>query len=390
MSWSAQDDVTVWEVLGHLPRTGGGNLRSNREVNALVKDLAQRFSRTDGAIRSRLKHLDDPSHAAYIRLNAAGAPPAKRHAPAVCHPPPPKSHVSSHAYYCKSDHAAGPSQAGSQSTAPLAVASPATTTAAAGTAPADLNAGQRSTYAAALSGRNVFITGPAGTGKSFLLRCIIDALEAQYPGGGVAVCASTGIAASHINGSTIHSWAGIGLGKGGTAKLVEKVLGNSATTGRWRAVRSLVVDEVSMLDGELFTALSEIGRAVRGNPRPFGGVQLVLSGDFFQLPPVSLSYAGFAFQSPAWTASGVATQQLSEVRPLVGLLGRRALLTWYGGRFCTGRAPAGRRHLRRAAQRGARRRVLRRHRRRPRRVPRPRQAAADRRHRADATLLQEC
>ena len=144
-----------------------------------------------------------------------------------------------------------------------------------------LNDEQRVASDRVLGGTNAFLTGAAGTGKSFLLRYLIQALEARSPGG-VAVTAPTGIAASHVQGVTIHSWAGIGLGKGGIAKLVEKVMANGNACARWRKARVLLIDEVSMLDSNLFDALDAIGRAVRGEPRPFGGLQLVMCGDFLR------------------------------------------------------------------------------------------------------------
>ena len=76
--WSASDDLVVWGALGDLPRTSGGNLATNREVNAVVRRLASRFGRTDGAIKSRLKHLDDPGHAAHARLHGIAKAPPKR------------------------------------------------------------------------------------------------------------------------------------------------------------------------------------------------------------------------------------------------------------------------------------------------------------------------
>lgn len=93
------------------------------------------------------------------------------------------------------------------------------------------------------------------------------------------MAAATGIAATHINGMTIHSWAGVQLGVGGPSKLVPRVLNNAAACNRWRKAKVLVLDEVSMIDGVFFEALDAIGREVRNcKHRPFGGLQLVLSG----------------------------------------------------------------------------------------------------------------
>jgi ATP-dependent DNA helicase PIF1 len=146
-----------------------------------------------------------------------------------------------------------------------------------------LNDEQRLAADRVLGGENCFLTGAAGTGKSFLLRYIIQQLEARHPGG-VAVTAPTGIAASHVQGVTIHSWAGFGLGKGTISKLVDKVTSNATACQRWSRAHALLIDEVSMLDSHLFDALDAIGRAVcpDGTHRPFGGLQLILCGDFFQ------------------------------------------------------------------------------------------------------------
>ena len=163
-----------------------------------------------------------------------------------------------------------------------------------------------------LQGANAFLTGAAGVGKSFLLRFIIQELEGSQPGQ-VAVCAPTGIAASHVQGVTVHSWSGIGLGKGSAHTLLQKVMSNGAAVDRWLKAKTLVIDEISMLDSGLMDALDLIGRTARGVPQlPFGGLQLVLCGDFFQLPPVSLGDygAGFAFESAAWTKAKVQTIEL--------------------------------------------------------------------------------
>jgi len=140
----------------------------------------------------------------------------------------------------------------------------------------------------------------------------------------VVVAAATGIAATHIGGVTIHSWAGVRLGKGGPRVLVPRVLQNEAACQRWRKAQVLVLDEVSMIDGMFFESLDAIGREVRGcHTKPFGGIQLVLSGDFFQLPPVSLSSCGFAFESPAWSAAAV---KMVELRTVVRQSGDQAFI----------------------------------------------------------------
>ena len=180
-----------------------------------------------------------------------------------------------------------------------------------------LNAEQLGAAQRVLSGQNVFLTGAAGVGKSYLLRYVIQELESTWPASGqVPVVAPTGIAASHVQGVTIHSWAGIGLGKGSPSALCDKVMGNAAAVERWRRAKCLVLDEVSMLDSGLLDALDRIGRNARDDfARSFGGLQLVLCGDFFQLPPVSLgNYGlGFAFESQAWVNAAVQTIELTTV-----------------------------------------------------------------------------
>ena len=128
-----------------------------------------------------------------------------------------------------------------------------------------------------LSGHSVFFTGGAGVGKSHLLGEIVKRLPADT----THVTATTGIAACAVGGMTVHSWAGIGGGGGTVADLASQALRRRGL--QWRAAKVLVIDEVSMLDGALFDLLEAIARAVRGDERPFGGLQLVLCGDFFQV-----------------------------------------------------------------------------------------------------------
>lgn len=158
---------------------------------------------------------------------------------------------------------------------------------------AGLSEEQELVRAIALHGKSLFFTGSAGTGKSFLLRHIIRDLVARYPGQyEVNVTASTGIAACNIGGTTIHSFAGVGLGDADAETLARGVLKGQAAS-RWRLTKVLIIDEISMLDGRLLDKLEYIARRVRNNQRPFGGIQVLLCGDFFQLPPVGHSEGGF-------------------------------------------------------------------------------------------------
>ncbi|XP_012535683.1 ATP-dependent DNA helicase PIF1 [Monomorium pharaonis] len=150
---------------------------------------------------------------------------------------------------------------------------------------------------AVLSGKNVFFTGSAGTGKSFLLRKIISDLPPDV----TMATASTGVAACHIGGITLHQFAGIGLGTGTKERCIQLASRPSAAS-IWRKTKHLVIDEVSMVDGDFFDKIEAVARHVRRTERPFGGIQLILCGDFFQLPPVSKTNdkAKFCFQSEAW------------------------------------------------------------------------------------------
>ncbi|KAJ5098672.1 ATP-dependent DNA helicase PIF1 [Penicillium argentinense] len=167
-------------------------------------------------------------------------------------------------------------------------------------------------------GKSLFFTGSAGTGKSVLMREIIKSLRVKYrrEPDRVAVTASTGLAACNIEGVTLHSFAGIGLGKEAVPELVKKIKRNQKARNRWLRTKVLVVDEVSMVDGDLFDKLEEIARRIRNNGRPFGGIQLVVTGDFFQLPPVpegANRETRFAFSAAAWNTTIQHTILLTHV-----------------------------------------------------------------------------
>jgi ATP-dependent DNA helicase PIF1 len=151
------------------------------------------------------------------------------------------------------------------------------------------------------TGRNVFLTGPAGSGKTHTLNLYIKYLEEhKVP---VAVTASTGIAATHMNGQTVHSWSGIGLKKSFTKKDKYRLLNNEKLRNRVRHAKVLIIDEISMLETRVLDLVDEACRLLRDNGRPFGGLQVVFCGDFFQLPPVHKSGDPkplFAYLSTAW------------------------------------------------------------------------------------------
>ena len=167
--------------------------------------------------------------------------------------------------------------------------------------------------------RSVFFTGSAGTGKSVLMRSIINDLRRKYARepDRVAVTASTGLAACNIGGVTLHSFGGIGLGKESVPELVKKISRNAKAKNRWLRTKVLIIDEISMVDGDLFDKLEAIAKLIRKNGRTFGGIQLVITGDFFQLPPVPDNSTGravkFTFDAGTWSTAIDHTIGLTEV-----------------------------------------------------------------------------
>jgi ATP-dependent DNA helicase PIF1 len=157
-----------------------------------------------------------------------------------------------------------------------------------------------------VQGHNIFITGPGGSGKSELIRMIYKHANAKFKD--IYVTALTGCASILLTckAKTLHSWAGIGLGNGTVEQLVMKIKKNKFLKAVWRGTDILVVDEVSMLSLKLFNLLNDIGKSIRGNQKPFGGIQLIFSGDFYQLPPVGdylePDTQKFCFESDDWNS----------------------------------------------------------------------------------------
>lgn len=149
------------------------------------------------------------------------------------------------------------------------------------------------------TGGNVFLTGEPGAGKTHTINAYVSYLRAH--GIEPAITASTGIAATHIGGMTIHSWSGIGI----KDKLMPQDLDRISTTEylakRISRTPVIIIDEISMLDANTLDMVDAVCKEVRQNEMPFGGLQVILVGDFFQLPPVSRGApAKFAFESRAW------------------------------------------------------------------------------------------
>jgi len=162
------------------------------------------------------------------------------------------------------------------------------------------------------TGNNVFITGSAGTGKTYLLNKFTFYLKSRkiVP----TIVAPTGIAASHLRGQTIHSYFSLGIRSEVDDYYIESLLEKKYLQTRFSHLKVLIIDEISMVSPEIFSSIDKILQAFKKNTLPFGGVQTILSGDFFQLPPISRTPSDkrFAWQSPSWKELGLKTCYLEE------------------------------------------------------------------------------
>lgn len=159
---------------------------------------------------------------------------------------------------------------------------------------------QKQALAVMLSGSSVFMTGAPGAGKTYVLNEFIG--RALRRGKRVAVTASTGIAATHIGGTTIHAWSGLGIRDQLTEWDLSRLRSNSRLVKRYNATDILIIDEVSMLHGSRLDMVNQLAKTLRENDAPFGGLQVILVGDLFQLPPVTRGgqQADFVHLSQAW------------------------------------------------------------------------------------------
>lgn len=159
---------------------------------------------------------------------------------------------------------------------------------------------QRQALSVMLSGQSVFLTGPPGAGKTYILQEFIN--RARNRGKTVAVTASTGIAATHIGGATIHSWSGLGVREFIDSRTRQQLIANAKLVKRYNATDILVIDEISMLHGYRLDMVNETCKLLRKSERPFGGLQVILVGDLFQLPPVNRNkeMPDFAHLSASW------------------------------------------------------------------------------------------
>ena len=169
-----------------------------------------------------------------------------------------------------------------------------------------------------VNGDNIFITGPGGSGKSYLIKLIKEKTESR--GKNIQVCAMTGCAAVLLQckARTLHSWGGIGLASGNPKDIIKRVVQNKHKKKVWKTIDVLVIDEVSMMSKKMFDIIDTIARISRGKKDiPFGGIQLVLSGDFYQLPPIGENTdsdsLAFCFESEKWNECIASTIQLTTI-----------------------------------------------------------------------------
>jgi ATP-dependent exoDNAse (exonuclease V) alpha subunit len=164
------------------------------------------------------------------------------------------------------------------------------------------------------AGKNVFLTGSAGAGKTYTLNQYIQYLKARKVS--VAVTASTGIAATHMNGVTIHTWAGIGIKDSLSKKDLEAMRDRKYLREHLENAKVLIIDEISMLHAKQLEMVNQVLKYFKENDEPFGGIQVIFSGDFFQLPPVGdnseTNREKFAFMAKAWVEAGLNVCYLSE------------------------------------------------------------------------------
>ncbi|WP_164503800.1 DEAD/DEAH box helicase [Rickettsiales endosymbiont of Stachyamoeba lipophora] len=163
------------------------------------------------------------------------------------------------------------------------------------------------------AGKNLFITGEAGTGKSYFLQIIKDLFYSK----GLTLTASTGIAALNVGGMTLHSFASLGTGERPAEQIIKFILSGKGTQTRRRikATKILAIDEISMISADILDKLNIIFKGVKGNNLPFGGIQLLLIGDFLQLPPVSKNDydANYCFESYAWEEAAIEIYNFTKI-----------------------------------------------------------------------------
>ncbi len=148
------------------------------------------------------------------------------------------------------------------------------------------------------TGNNVYLTGSAGSGKTYVLSQYLLYLKQQ--GVKVGVTASTGVASTQLSGMTIHAWSGLGARESINDHDIAELVKRRYLIKRYEKTQVLIIDEVSMLSSKTLEGIDALCRAFKNSSLPFGGMQIVLCGDFFQLPPVSNSSNDFIYESKLW------------------------------------------------------------------------------------------
>ena len=178
----------------------------------------------------------------------------------------------------------------------------------------ELSDEQREVIESCDKGENIFMSGPGGTGKSYLIKIIVE----RYPNKNIQVCALTGVAAELLdcNAKTINSWSGTNLIHGDPESIIRNTSKKKKNLSNWRNIDLLIVDEVSMMSKKYFDILDSVGKIIRKNDKPFGGIQLLFSGDFYQLPPVGdndIDSSKFCFESNNWKETFNALIELQKI-----------------------------------------------------------------------------
>lgn len=171
-----------------------------------------------------------------------------------------------------------------------------------------LSKNQNEAYSLMVNGKNVFLTGSAGTGKTACIKMFIKVYKQNKIMG---ITSTTGISALLFGGSTIHSYLGVGLGTSSVESMYKKLCSRPHFRNRWKNMEVLIIDEISMLSPVLFDKLEALARRVRRNEEPFGGIQLILSGDFCQLPCVNSDK--FCFEAESWSKCVTNIIYLTEI-----------------------------------------------------------------------------
>jgi len=170
-------------------------------------------------------------------------------------------------------------------------------------------------------GKNVFLTGGGGTGKSKVLEIAIQGLKNKYSPewkDKLGITSTTGSSALLIGGTTIHSFSGIGVSRNTEEKIIAKIARKKHLAKRWRNIQTLIIDEISMLTPITFRLLYLTAQRLRKNNMPFGGIQIVLSGDFCQLAPIleqhiPVHHMEYCFETPEWEASNINVVQFKTI-----------------------------------------------------------------------------